>query len=299
MKNINERPHLQQIINDILDCRKSKRAAWSCTSRAIRFVLRESVRRCSRRPSRRSRSTCGSLSLPIRRDRGGPDTVQADPDQPVSNPSSSAMREERSRSDRPGGNDLEFQVIDQGSDQARRARGLFRPFKQAASGRSTTARMDSDSPLPEAVELHGGSIWVESEWEGTRVCFRIPWCRYTSERMIQRAALDALQREHAASGTGKNPRPRVEDGAQRATCSALHRIGRLSVEIAHDGVEAVDMAKRSGQRHHSRLMLRSRTGAGAEELKRHPSASYPIIIVSIIDEKNIGSVWRGDYFVKP
>jgi CheY-like chemotaxis protein len=75
------------------------------------------------------------------------------------------------------------------------------------------------------------------------------------------------------------------------------------VEIAHDGAEAVDMAKRL---HPSvitlDLMLPVKDGWQVlKELKRHPLCKHiPIIIVSIVDEKSLGfSLGAVDYFVKP
>jgi CheY-like chemotaxis protein len=75
------------------------------------------------------------------------------------------------------------------------------------------------------------------------------------------------------------------------------------VEVARNGVDAVDMAKRL---HPSvitlDLLLPLKDGWQVmKELKRHPLCKHiPVIIVSIIDEKNLGfSLGAVDYFVKP
>jgi CheY-like chemotaxis protein len=75
------------------------------------------------------------------------------------------------------------------------------------------------------------------------------------------------------------------------------------VEVAHNGVEAVDKAKRLLPNVITLdLLLPIKDGwAVMKELKRHPLCKHiPIIIVSIIDEKNLGfSLGAVDYFVKP
>jgi CheY-like chemotaxis protein len=128
----------------------------------------------------------------------------------------------------------------------------------------------------------------------------------TSERLLQAGMLlDALQRE--------NPRPEgveqplaliVEDVPQAGALLKMYiESAGYRVEVARNGVEAVDMAKRL---HPSvitlDLMLPVKDGWQVlKELKRHPLCRHiPIIIVSIIDEKNIGfSLGAVDYFVKP
>jgi CheY-like chemotaxis protein len=75
------------------------------------------------------------------------------------------------------------------------------------------------------------------------------------------------------------------------------------VEVARNGADAVDMAKRL---HPSvitlDLILPVKDGWQVlKELKRHPLCrNIPVIIVSIIDEKSLGfSLGAVDYFVKP
>jgi len=75
------------------------------------------------------------------------------------------------------------------------------------------------------------------------------------------------------------------------------------VEIARDGEQAIDMAKRLQPNVITLdLMLPVKDGWQVlRELKRHPLCKQiPIIIVSIVDEKNLGfSLGAVDYFVKP
>jgi CheY-like chemotaxis protein len=75
------------------------------------------------------------------------------------------------------------------------------------------------------------------------------------------------------------------------------------VEVARNGVDAVEMAKRLRPTVITLdLQLPVKDGWQVlKELKRHPLCrEIPVVIVSIIDEKNLGfSLGAVDYFVKP
>jgi CheY-like chemotaxis protein len=75
------------------------------------------------------------------------------------------------------------------------------------------------------------------------------------------------------------------------------------VEIARNGSDAVEMAKRLHPNVITLdLLLPVKDGWQVlKELKRHPLCKHiPVIIVSILDEKNLGfSLGAVDYFVKP
>lgn len=209
------------------------------------------------------------------------------------------------------GNDIHFEVRDEGigikpEEQAH----LFKPFRQAASGREFNQQGIGLglAITKKLVELHGGSIWVESEWgKGTRMCFKIPMVvDTTSERMLQaEMLLDALQRENREHAPGEKPLALiVEDVPQASELLRMHiESAGYSVEIARDGAEAVELAKRLRPSVITLdLMLPIKDGWQVlKELKRHPLCKHiPIIIVSIIDEKSIGfSLGAVDYFVKP
>jgi PAS domain S-box-containing protein len=209
------------------------------------------------------------------------------------------------------GNDIVFTVKDRGIGiKPEEMAGLFKPFKQAQSGREKNREGVGLGLVitKRLVELHGGTIWVESEWgKGTTVSFRLPMIvDATSEQMEQAGMLlDALKRENKPLANGEKPLALViEDSVPAGELLRMHiESAGYHVEIARNGIDAVDMAKRL---HPSvitlDLLLPLKDGWQVlKELKRHPLCKYiPVIIVSIIDEKNLGfSLGAVDYFVKP
>jgi CheY-like chemotaxis protein len=157
------------------------------------------------------------------------------------------------------------------------------------------------------VEMHGGTIWVESELgRGTTMSFRIPLIvDASSERLMQAGMLlEALQRENRPRDGERPLALVVEDAPQAGELLRMYiESAGYRVEIARNGPDAIDMAKRLRPNVITLdLMLPVMDGWQVlKELKRHPICSaIPVIIVSIIDEKNLGfSLGAVDYFVKP
>ena len=209
------------------------------------------------------------------------------------------------------GNDLQFAVQDHGIGIKREDQGgLFKPFKQVRSGKE----MNHEgiglglAITKKLVELHGGDVWVESEWgKGTTMYFRIPMIvDAASERTLQAGMLlEALERENKPRSEGERPLALiVEDAPQASELLRLYiESAGYRVEVAQNGAEAVDMAKRLRPSVITLdLMLPVKDGWQVlKELKRHPLCKHiPVIIVSIADEKNLGfSLGAVDYFVKP
>jgi CheY-like chemotaxis protein len=128
----------------------------------------------------------------------------------------------------------------------------------------------------------------------------------TSEQLMQAGMLlDALRRENWRKEDGAQPLALViEDSAQAAELLRLYiESAGYRVEIARNGSDAVDMAKRLHPHVITLdLMLPGKDGWQVmKELKRHPLCKHiPVIIVSIVDEKNLGfSLGAVEYFVKP
>jgi PAS domain S-box-containing protein len=209
------------------------------------------------------------------------------------------------------GNDLVFRVKDEGvgipqSEQA----SLFKPFRQASTGKEMN-REGIGLGLAitkRLVELHGGSIWVESEvGKGTTVAFRIPLIVDTASERASQAGmlLEALERQHRSKELGEKPLALiVEDSPQASELLRMHiESAGYRTAVAPNGVEAIDMAKRLRPSVITLdLMLPVRDGWQVlKDLKKHPLCkNIPVIIVSIADEKNLGfSLGAVDYFVKP
>lgn len=214
------------------------------------------------------------------------------------------------RSERMG-NDLHFTVTDQGIGIRPEEQGdLFKPFKQANSGleRNHEGIGLGLAITKKLVELHGGSIWVESEWgKGTSMHFKVPMIvDAASERATQAGMLlEALEREHRSKELGERPLALIVEDSEQA-CELLRMYiesAGYRTEIARNGADAVEMAKRLRPSVITLdLMLPIKDGWQVlKDLKRHPLCrNIPVIIVSIADEKNLGfSLGAVDYFVKP
>jgi CheY-like chemotaxis protein len=208
-------------------------------------------------------------------------------------------------------NDIELTVEDHGIGvKPEEIPSLFRPFKQAASGRArNTGGVGLGLAITKKlVDLHKGTIWMESVWgEGTRVTVRIPMVvDPMSEQMLQAGMLlETLQRENKPTTPGEKPLALVvEDSAQAGALLQMYiESAGYRVEIARNGVDAVEMAKRLRPAVITLdLQLPLKDGWQVmKELKRHPLCrQIPVVIVSIVDEKNLGfSLGAVDYFVKP
>ncbi len=209
------------------------------------------------------------------------------------------------------GNDIQFEVKDEGFGiKPEELQLLFKPFRQAASGREMNHQGIGLglAITKRLVELHGGTIWIESEWgKGTSVFFKIPMIvDATSENVLQAGMLlDALQRENYTKDPKVKPLALVvEDSPQASELLKVYiESAGYRVEIAHNGEEALDVAKRLHPNVITLdLLLPIKDGWQVlKELKHHPLCKHiPVIIVSIIDEKGLGfSLGAVDYFVKP
>lgn len=315
MKNINASGrHLQQIINDILDLSKIEAGKMELhiASYPVTY-FEESVRRVL------AAAIAGkSIRLEFA---FAPDIEELVVDQTRFKQILINLVSNAVKFSHPGGivrvtslrvdNDLQFAVADEGVGmRPEEMAGLFKPFRQAEGGRAMN-REGIGLGLAitrKLVELHGGAIWVDSEQgKGTAVSFRIPLIvDASSERTVQAGMLlETLQRENRSRTEGEKPLALViEDAQQAGELLRMHiESAGYRVEIARNGAEAVDMAKRLSPNVITLdIMLPVRDGWQVlKELKKHPLCKHiPVIIVSIMDEKNLGfSLGAVDYFVKP
>jgi PAS domain S-box-containing protein len=209
-------------------------------------------------------------------------------------------------------NDIQFTVTDHGIGmRPEEILGLFKPFRQAPGGQE----MNKEgiglglAITKKLVELHGGRIWAESEFgSGTTMFFRIPLIvDAESERMMRAGMLlEALRQENRdLRSTGEKPLALiVEDSPQAGELLRMYiESAGYRVAVARNGSDAVDLAKRLRPNVVTLdLMLPVKDGWEVlKELKRHPLCKHiPVIIVSIVDEKQLGfSLGAVDYFVKP
>jgi len=214
-------------------------------------------------------------------------------------------------SSRREGNDIQFEVLDHGIGiKAADVTHLFKPFKQAADGKGMNRNGIGLGLVitKKLIELHGGTIWINSAWgEGSTVSFRIPLVIDVSTELGKQGEmlLEVLKRENKPLRDEERPLALiVEDSLQAAELMKMHiESAGYRVVIAKDGAEAVEMAKELRPTVITLdLMLPVKDGWQVmKELKRHPLCKHiPIVIVSIIDEKNLGfGLGAVDYFVKP
>ncbi len=209
------------------------------------------------------------------------------------------------------GNDMQFEVRDHGIGiKAADVPHLFKPFKQAADGKEMNRKGIGLglAITKKLIELHGGTIWIDSTWgEGSTVSFRIPLVIDVSTELGKQGEmlLEVLKRENKPLRNEERPLALVvEDSPQAAELMKMHiESAGYRVVIAKDGAEAVEMSKELRPSVITLdLMLPVKDGWQVmKELKRHPLCKHiPIVIVSIIDEKNLGfGLGAVDYFVKP
>jgi PAS domain S-box-containing protein len=199
--------------------------------------------------------------------------------------------------------DIEFTVQDFGcgitkDDQAL----LFKPFHQTASGvkkgEGTGLGLSITRKL---VELHGGSIFVVSEFqEGSTFIVRMP--------MMVKADNEAAKIMQAIAAAHGSKAPRrvliVEDKPHAYTLLRTYmQDAGYETEIAVNGIEALEKAKLwKPDVITLDILLPVKDGWQVlRELKEHPLCrEIPVIIISMVDERNVGfSLGAAEYFVKP
>ena len=205
-------------------------------------------------------------------------------------------------------NEIEVEVRDQGlgikpEDLAK----LFNAFQQGKNARGSAEGTGLGLVISKRlVELHGGRIWVESEWgKGSTFCFRIPMV--LAGEVIESAdqLVHAAREQLSALPEGEKPLVLIfEDNQQAAQLIQVYlQEAGYRTEFARDGAEGLEKAKRLKPNIITLDMIMPIKDGWQvlKELKRHPICkNIPIVIISITDEKKLGfSMGAVDYFVKP
>jgi PAS domain S-box-containing protein len=212
-------------------------------------------------------------------------------------------------------NEIEISVKDFGTGiKSEELPKLFKPFQQTKSKGEREGTGLGLAITKRLVELHGGSIKVNSEWgKGTTFTIRIPMvlgvenALMATEKMVQQSNIHHVLKEYTEFEPQRIEKPLVliiEDNQQATQLLEmyLHDSG-YRTEIARDGMEGIEKAKKLKPNIITLdLMLPLKDGWQVlKDLKNHPVCKdIPIIIISITDEKKLGfSLGAVDYFVKP
>ena len=200
-------------------------------------------------------------------------------------------------------NDIEFAVQDFGVGIPKEEiPTLFQPFQQPADG---TKRSDGTglglAITKKLVELHGGSLFVVSEYgEGSTFIARLPilvQVENEAEKMLRKIS-------EVTDGSRQKRVLIVEDKPHARTLlhTYLTEAGYVT-EIAVNGVDALEKAKLwKPDVITLDILIPVKDGWQVlRELKEHPLCKdIPVIIVSMVDERNVGfGLGAVEYFVKP
>ncbi|HZY10697.1 MAG TPA: response regulator [Bacteroidota bacterium] len=205
-------------------------------------------------------------------------------------------------------NEIEVEVKDEGIGIKPEDIGrLFHAFQQGKNAQSAKEGTGLGLVITKRlVELHGGQMWVESEWgKGSTFRFRIPMV--VAGEVIESAdqLIRIVDEQPRSLPEGEKPLVLIiEDNPQASQLIQMYLTeAGYRTEVSRDGAEGLEKAKRLKPNIITLDMIMPIKDGWQvlKELKRHPIVkNIPIVIISITDEKKLGfSMGAVDYFVKP